>query len=81
MRALIPLDGITVVVLSDPSGAIPELGFGGRADAGTVRLWFNPGSVVMARSLDTDLFPLLAHEMRHGRVSALRALRLTCSMR
>lgn len=65
VRALIPLDGIVVVVLADPSGAIPELGFGGRADAGVVRVWFNPGSAAMARSLDTDLFPLLAHEMHH----------------
>lgn len=65
VRALIPLEGITVVVLSDPSGAIPELDFGGRADAGTIRLSFNPGSAVMARSLDIEVFPLLAHEIHH----------------
>ena len=51
--------------MSDPSGAIPELGFGGRAEAGVVRLSFNPGSAAMARSLDTELFPLLAHELHH----------------
>jgi len=73
-RALIPLDGITVIVGTGASLAnvIPEIGFGGRADGGTVHLAFDPESPVLAANLDTELFPLLAHELHH--VARMRAV-------
>ena len=64
-RSRIPLDGITIRVEAGGSLVIPEIGIGGRADAGTIQLALDPGSPVLPRSLDEELFPLLAHEMHH----------------
>lgn len=71
-RGLIPLDGITVIIGAGLANVIPEIGFGGRADGGTVHLTFDPESSVVAANLDTELFPLLAHELHH--VARIRAV-------
>jgi len=65
VRPLLPLDRITVLIRAGTADVIPELGIGGRADGGTVRVTFDPSSPALARSLDEELFPLLAHEMHH----------------
>jgi uncharacterized protein YjaZ len=65
VRELIPLDDVTVRIHAGTSSVIPEIGFGGRADAGTITVTFDPSSSALERSLDTELFPLLAHEMHH----------------
>lgn len=66
VRTLIPVDGVSIRIGAGTDLVIPAIGFGGRADAGTsVRLNFDPGSSVMAASLETELFPLLAHELHH----------------
>lgn len=66
VRAFIPVDGTTIWVDAGTANVIDVIGFGGRADSGSiVRLTFDPNSSVMASSLETELFPLLAHEMHH----------------
>ncbi len=72
VRSLIPLDGITILVESGTGLVIPEIGIGGRADAGTIRLDFNPNFPALTASVDTELLPLLAHEMHH--VARFRAV-------
>lgn len=61
----LPVDGVTVIARAGTSLVIPEIGIGGRADAGTVRLAFDPDSPVLADALEQELFPLLAHELHH----------------
>jgi hypothetical protein len=65
VRSSIPLDGVTILVAAGNANLIPEIGFGGRSDAGTIWMTFDPSSPLMARSLESELFPLLAHEMHH----------------
>lgn len=66
VRQLMPLTGVQIRVRAGGSLIIPELGMGGRA-LGTdeIELGIDPTSPVLASSLKTDLFPLLAHEMHH----------------
>jgi len=66
VRQLMPLTGVRIRVRAGGSLIIPELGMGGRA-LGTdeIELGIDPTSPVLASSLETDLFPLLAHEMHH----------------
>ena len=71
-RALIPLSGITIIVRPGRDNVIPEIGFGGRADAGTIRVSFDTDGSAWLSSMDTQLFPLLAHEMHH--VARFRAV-------
>lgn len=72
-RKVIPLDGITVSVRYGNSGGfIPQFGFGGRADAGTVAMTIDPDSPVWVESLDTEFFRILAHELHH--VARFRAV-------
>lgn len=71
-RALIPLDGVTIVVEASLSNVIPELGFGGRAEPGMVLLAFDPNPDVRTRTLETRLLPLMAHELHH--VTRLRTV-------
>ena len=59
VRPLIPLDGITILVEAGTGLVIPEIGIGGRADAGTIRLALNPNFPALAASLDTELLPAL----------------------
>jgi hypothetical protein len=72
VRPLIAVDRITIVVRAGTSLVIPEIGFGGRADRGTVTLMFDPASAVLDTSLASELFPLLAHELHH--VARIRAV-------
>jgi len=66
VRRLIPMDGITLLVSAGTNLVIPELGIGGRADGGTIRMVLNPNSPQLASSLESaELFSLLAHEMHH----------------
>jgi hypothetical protein len=66
VRELIPVDGVEIRISAGSEGAIREIGFGGRAQAGeVVYLTFDPSSPHLAPSLTTSLFPLLAHELHH----------------
>lgn len=66
VRALMPLDEVSIRVVTDGSSVIPELGMGGRAfGIDEIRLSFDPESPNLAPALPTELFPLLAHEMHH----------------
>ncbi len=65
VRSLMPLDGFTLIAGVGTANVIPEIGIGGRADAGTVWMAFDPSSAAWPASLDTELAPLLAHEMHH----------------
>lgn len=65
-RTLLPLEGITVLVrYGSAGGLIPQFGFGGRANAGTVTMTIDPDSPVWIESLDTEFFRVLAHELHH----------------
>ncbi len=65
-RTLIPIERITVIVrFGEAGGVIPQLGLGGRADAGTVTMTIDPDSPVWVESLDTEFFRVLAHELHH----------------
>ena len=68
----IPLNGITILVQPGTQNVIPEIGIGGRADTGTVRVTLDTNSSEWIPSLDSELFPLLAHELHH--VARLRAV-------
>jgi uncharacterized protein YjaZ len=63
--AHLPVNGVTVIARAGTATVIPEIGIGGRADGGTVRLTFAPDSPVLADTLEVELFPLLAHELHH----------------
>jgi uncharacterized protein YjaZ len=65
VRQRLQVDGVTIIVSAGTSDVIPEIGMGGRADGGTVRLTFDPTSSVLPAALETELFPLLAHELHH----------------
>lgn len=71
-RSVIPVERITIIVGTGTANAIPEIGFGGRADGGTVFLGFDPDFAALATTIDADLFPLLAHELHH--VARIRAV-------
>ena len=75
---LIPLSGITIIVRPGRDNVIPEIGIGGRADAGTISLTIDTNSGAWVSSLDTQLLPLLAHEMHH--VARFRALGLYANL-
>ena len=65
-RPLIPIDGVTVRILAGRATVIPEIGFGGRAFGGeVVQLTFDPESPRLPSSLETELLPLVAHELHH----------------
>ncbi len=70
--AQVSLERVTVVVATGTDTVIPELGFGGRADAGTVRMVFNTGSSLWQATLEAEFPPLLAHELHH--VARIRAV-------
>ena len=73
VRLRLPVERVTIVVQANAPGTIPEIGIGGRADEDTVRLSFDPDSPRLPESLETELFPLLAHELHHvARFSAGR---------
>ena len=66
VSTLLPLDPIRIRVEASQEGIIPEIGIGGRAFAGEeVRITIDPDFPGLAASLETDLFPLLAHELHH----------------
>jgi hypothetical protein len=65
VRPLLPLDGITIRVEADSRLVIPEIGIGARADANTIHLAFNSNLPAQSAALDSELLPLLAHEMHH----------------
>lgn len=62
---LLRVDRVRIDVRAGTRYAIPEIGFGGRADAGGVRLDFDPDSTALPGSLETELVPLVAHELHH----------------
>jgi hypothetical protein len=68
---LIPVSRVRIEVSAGLAGVIPELGFGGRADPETVRLVFQPSSL-LDDTIGTDLMPLVAHELHH--VARLRSV-------
>lgn len=70
--AELPLERVTILIATGTDTVIPELGFGGRADAGTVRLVFDTSSSLWAMSLESDYPALLAHELHH--VARIRAV-------
>jgi uncharacterized protein YjaZ len=66
VRGLLPVNGVTIQILSGTASVIPEIGMGGfTASTDEIRLTFNPDSTVLPGTLPTELFPLLAHEMHH----------------
>lgn len=66
VRTLLPIDGVIIRVVASSELVIPELGMSGRASRGDeVRLAFDPRSPVLDASLQTALFPMLAHELHH----------------
>jgi len=65
VAAPLRVDHVRIEVEAGLQYSIPEIGFGGRADPGRVRLSFDPASPALPRSLETELVPLLAHELHH----------------
>lgn len=51
-QKVLPLERVTIIVRYG-SGVIPQLGFGGRANAGTVTMTIDPDSPAWPASLDT----------------------------
>lgn len=74
VRPLLPVDGVTIFVQAGnaSTSVIPEIGIGGRADRGAVRLTFDPESPFLAASIEAELSPMLAHELHH--VARIRAI-------
>lgn len=67
VRGLMPVTGVTIRVSAGTSYVIPEMGIGGRTNGpGDIQIVLNPDSAAMPRSLSTELFPMLAHEMHHA---------------
>lgn len=64
-RGAISLDRVGIRVFAGTRLVIPELGFGGRAFSEEIHLVFDPNSVGLAQSIETDLAQLAAHEMHH----------------
>lgn len=66
VRALMPLDEVSIRILAGTATVIPEIGIGGRA-FGTedVQIVLNPESPNLEASLPTELFSLIAHELHH----------------
>ncbi|MGH9324321.1 MAG: DUF2268 domain-containing putative Zn-dependent protease, partial [Vicinamibacteria bacterium] len=66
VRELLSVNGVTIRVTVGTAFVIPEIGMGGRTNGpGEIQLVMSPDSAVLAQSLTTELFPLLAHEMHH----------------
>jgi hypothetical protein len=68
----LPLEGVTVLIRIGTDLVIPEIGFGGRADAGTVFIQFDSGGSLWESTLESEFPPLFAHELHH--VARLRAV-------
>lgn len=64
---LIDVSGVRIVIVADPSGVIPEVGFGG-FNPGTheVRLFADPSSTDLDVVLRAQVMPTLAHELHHA---------------
>jgi hypothetical protein len=73
-RARIPLNGVTIIARHSLEYVIPEIGFGGRASAGTVWIDFDTDGRTWVEAVDTWLGPVLAHELHH--VARFRAVGL-----
>lgn len=72
-RRVISLDRITIIVRHGTvGGVVPQLGFGGRADNGTVVMTIDVDSPAWPESLGTEFFRVLAHELHH--VARFRAV-------
>lgn len=66
--AVMPITGVTIRVRANPAGVIGELGLGGFAPSGReVLLSFDPASPMLPAALDSDLGPMVAHELHHAR--------------
>lgn len=66
VRPLIAADAVRIRFESNPAGAISEIGIGGRAIRGEeVLVSIDPGFPDLDQSLETELLPLLAHELHH----------------
>jgi hypothetical protein len=65
-RGRIPLNNITVTVgHGTEGGVIPQFGFGGLANAGTVAITIDPANPAWPASLETEFDRLLAHLFHH----------------
>lgn len=68
VNAVMPITGVTIRVRANPAGVIGELGLGGFAPSGReVLLSFDPASPMLPDALDSDLAPMVAHELHHAR--------------
>jgi uncharacterized protein YjaZ len=67
VRGLMPVTGVTIRVSAGTSYVIPEIGIGGRTHGPfDIQIVLDPGSAVLTQSIETELFPLLGHEMHHA---------------
>lgn len=64
---LIDISGVRIFLIADPTGVIPEVGFGG-FNPGTheVRLFADPASTDLEAIFRAQLMPTLAHELHHA---------------
>jgi hypothetical protein len=66
VRQLLPITGVSIRISSGPAYIIPEIGLGGRTNGTSdVQISVDPLYTSLARAVDSDLFPLLAHELHH----------------
>jgi hypothetical protein len=64
---LIDVSGTRILIIADPSGVIPEIGFGGfNPSSHEVHLFADPGSADLRGILRAQLMPILAHELHHA---------------
>jgi uncharacterized protein YjaZ len=67
VSAHLTLRDLTIVVVDNPRGVIPEVGLGGfTPSAREVRLFVDPARPDVAQVLRRELAPLLAHELHHA---------------
>ena len=67
VRRHLSLPPLTIVVVDQPGGVIPEIGLGGYTpSASQVRLFVDPARADFAENLRRELLPLLAHELHHA---------------
>ena len=67
VRPLLGVSDLRIAVIDDPSGVIPETGFGGyNPNAGEVRLFADSNRPDVEAAIRSELAPTLAHEIHHA---------------
>ena len=66
IQALLPIDGVDVLLSGEPASTVPELGLGGySANGSRCFLFIDPAHPTLRESLAMRFAPFLAHELHH----------------